>query len=402
MTTLQKIIILFLSLNLLACQTQPRMDTPVDTAVSVSKAPVSEPTSESPKFGQVRKVSRKYIDEWVADNKFTKALDSLESVPASGRSEEDTKLINKIKGLADVYDKTQAELIEQLYKKGDRQAAVELLYESFTNYSDGSRLWFVKEKINKGQSNYVQEIESQLLLAKAEWVLQSTPLFKELSKFRPDDKQLIAEAKKAAEETAKIVERLTTLGIHALSANEFDLAEQRLTMANTLNPTSENITALDRLDHLRLLEKRKRRDISRAEEEKKRKTESRNRVQVQRKEQARAEIESTRFVEQISQYLAKKQLHAARTHFNKFKKLHRNHPDIQRFQRLISRAIKKKVDSLFVEGSELYSNGQIEKAKGLWEYALRLDPNNVKVKSRIKRAEQVLSKLRELQKKEPN
>ncbi len=57
----------------------------------------------------------------------------------------------------------------------------------------------------------------------------------------------------------------------------------------------------------------------------------------------------------------------------------------------------KKVDALLVEGSELYSNGQIGKAKTVWESALKLDPDNVKINRRIKRAKQVLTKLRELQ-----
>ena len=81
----------------------------------------------------------------------------------------------------------------------------------------------------------------------------------------------------------------------------------------------------------------------------------------------------------------------------KLKRVDKHNVDLPRLQKSLNKSVNRKVDTLLEKGSELYSNGQIEKAKNLWESALALDPKNKKAKARIKRAEQVLSKLRELQ-----
>ncbi len=396
-----------LFVSLVACQTQPVVDKPVvdklvvDTAV-VGKADVDTVADESQvkaasKIGAVRKVSQDLIDKWLAEEKYSKVLGSLESVPQSKRAKQDRAQLKKIKELADEYDRKQSDTIEQLYEAGDRKTAMALLEKSFNNYSDGSRLWFVKKQIQKKQKNYVREIESQLLLARGEWLLHSVPLYKELLRVEPDDMKIVVAQKQAKEDIAVVATRLTALGIHALSANDYDLASQRLNMANTLAPTSENIAALARLDQL-IYEKRViERDLVQLQEEKQRRLAARKRVKDQRARQAQVDKAGTQLVDKIHHAFAKEELLQAKILIAKLKRVDKHNVDLPRLQKNLNKSVVKKVDALLEKGSELYSNGQIEKAKNLWGSALALDPNNKKAKARIKRAEQVLSKLRELQ-----
>jgi len=387
MTYSHKTLILFLPILFFGCQ----ILAPIDTKQGTSDV----------KIGEIRKVSQKLIDEWFADKKYTKVLGSLESVPDSKRTQKDRNQIENIKKLAKEYDRQQSEVITKLYKDGKRMQALKLLDEAFNNYSDGSRLWVIKEKINQQQLNYMRELESQILLAKGEWLLQSSPLYKELVSVNPGDKDLIFESKQVAGNIIATATRLTTLGIHALSTGEYQLAEQRLNMANVLNPTSDNIIALARLDKLSHEKKLQQRKLIQIQEEIKRRVETKKSVEVQRKKLEQNQKESTRLVEKIYHSLAREELVQASQQIKVLKNKYNGHSDMPRLQDSLNKSITQRVNALLVEGSELYGNGQIEKAKGVWELALKLDPENSKIKSRVKRAQQVLNKLRELQNRKP-
>jgi tetratricopeptide (TPR) repeat protein len=383
--------------SLVACQTQTVVDEAVADKAIVNTASDTTQVKTTPQMGKARRVSDDLIEEWLAEEKYTRVLGSLESVPEFKRTKQDRAQLRKIKELADEYDRKQSDTIEQLYESGDRKTAMELLRKSFNNYSDGSRLWFVKKQIQKQQNNYVREIESQILLARGQWLIQSVPLYKEFLKVEPDDMKTVLAEKQAKEDIVKVASRLTALGIHALAANDYDLASQRLNMANTLVPTSENIAALARLDHL-IFEKRViERDLAQLQEEKQRRLVTRKRLKDQRARQAKADKAGTRLVDKIDHAFSKDEILQAKILIAKLKRIDKSNVDLPRLQQNLDKSVVKKVDVLLEKGSGLYSNGQIEKAKKLWESALALDPSNKKVKARIKRAELVLSKLRELQ-----
>lgn len=366
-----------------------------DVLVPVKK----DQTDSDVKFGKLRKVDQKLIDQWVAEQKFSKVLGSLESVPGAERSEKDRVQIEEIQKLAEEYETQQSETIKKLYEEGDRLQALEAAEEAFNNYSDGARLWVIKEKIKQQHANYIREVESQILLAKGKWLLQSPPLYEELLSANPGNKDLIIESKQVTGDSIATAARLTVLGIYALSTDQIQLAEQRLTMANALHPTSENITALARLDKLSHEKVVKQREVDQVQQEIKRRVESKKRVEVQRKKQEKEQKESTRLVETIYHSLARGELMRALSQIRELENTFENNSDILRLQDSLDKLVAEKVDALLVEGNELYSNGQIEKAKVVWESALKLNPDNVKINRRIKRAEQVLTKLRELQNK---
>ncbi len=363
-------------------------------------APIKKNQTDSDiEFGKLRKVDQKLIDQWVTEQKYSKVLGSLESVPGAERSEKDRVQIEEIQKLAEEYEIQQSEAIEKLYSKGYRLQALKQAEEALNNYSDGTRLWVIKEKIKQQHANYIREVESQILLAKGEWLLQSPPLYKELLSANPGNKDLIIESKQVTGDSIATAARLTVLGIYALSTDQIELAEQRLTMANALHPTSENITALARLDKLSHEKIVKQREVDQVQQEIKRRVESKKRVEVQRKRQEKEQKESTRLVETIYHSLARGELMEAQNQIRELENTFENNSDILRLQDSLYKLIAKEVDTLLVEGNELYGNGQIEKAKVVWESALKLDPDNVKINRRIKRAKQVLTRLRELQNK---
>ena len=268
---------------------------------------------------------------------------------------------------------------------------------SIANYPDGPGLYFIKQKIEKEQLSYTKNLESQLLIAKGEWLLQSSPLLQELLRVHPDNKTAIQNIEQNEKEIAEIASNLTALGIHAMSARDFDLADQRLNMAITLIPTTENLAALARLDQIRHKEKIRTRQLNREKEDRKRRLNTRKLVQMQKKKQEQAAKETTSLVEAVKRALARGQLIDAQAKFEKLKFIAVNSADVISLQRSLDDAVNSKVKGLVIRGGEFYSNGNIKKARDLWLSAQALDPDNTNIKRRIKRANQVLNKLRELQ-----
>ena len=398
MIYINKVFIVFIALILAACQStalskKEQIKPSLNNASSKTETPVAETTRPA----KVIRVSQEQINEWLAAHQYSKALDSLKSVSEGKLSDKDRAQISKIKNLAVVYDKRQSEKIKKLYSAGKVHAATQLLATSIANYPDGPGLYFIKQKIEKEQLSYTKNLESQLLIAKGEWLLQSSPLLQELLRVHPDNKTAIQNIEQNEKEIAEIASNLTALGIHAMSARDFDLADQRLNMAITLIPTTENLAALARLDQIRHKEKIRTRQLNREKEDRKRRLNTRKLVQMQKKKQEQAAKETTSLVEAVKRALARGQLIDAQAKFEKLKFIAVNSADVISLQRSLDDAVNSKVKGLVIRGGEFYSNGNIKKARDLWLSAQALDPDNTNIKRRIKRANQVLNKLRELQ-----
>lgn len=391
--TAKAIISVFLLVSLAACQSTPAI---VDQGAAPEK-PVAGKKVKQP--GKVRLVDQESIDQWVSAHKYTKVLDSLESVPESTRSEQDNIRIARIKDLADTYDRQQSKKIDELYSSGKKATALKMLSDAFENYPDGPRLFYVKQKIEKDMSGYLRDIESQLLIAKGEWLLQSSPLLQEYQKAKPGDKSIQQQVQDAKQEIINISDKLTALGIHAMSAGKFEHADQRLNMANTLHPSGENISALARLDQLRLEKKIKARKLSQAKEERKRRSDTRKLVKMQKRKQEQTEKTVTKLIEEVRRSLARGNLKSARSQFEQLRKFGPGSIEMDALQKSLDAAIRSKVKGIIIRGGELYSNGNIKQARDLWQSALEIDPENANVKRRIARANQVLHKLKELQNK---
>lgn len=339
--------------------------------------------------------SKRQIETWLDQHQYDKALNALTNAVHRSPSEEVRTQIKQVMIRADGYDRTQAEAIERKHKLGDWEGAFRILRESLQNLPDGERLQALEKQLIHDQAKRLRQLEAQTLLAKAEWLLQSDSLYKEMSRTDPRHKPITDERTYIRSEILLTAKRLSAFGIKAYSNGDLDLAGRCLRMADRLHPSKENTAALERLDQLLAAQfysaKRK---IRLANEQKERA------IYAQQKKQKQAEIhrtkkENKRLLIEAMKAFHENDLALARELETKIRG-EENNPQLTKLRKSLNEAIDARVKSLLEKGNILYRDSRINLAKQTWEEALVLDPTNEEVKNRISRAERVLGNLKDI------
>lgn len=337
------------------------------------------------------------IDQWIAQHKYSKALKALNIRARTQPSTANASWLQTVQELAANYDLQETSQIQYFADKGNLDDAFQRLDLALQNYPEGAHLLELQNRLKPKQAQRVEELESQLILARAEWLLNSKSLNEEIIRVYPENKRASNELKIINPEINTNAEKLSKIGIKFLGANKLDLADRYLTMADQLHPSKGNIAALVKLDQLRYELKTKLRKQQLKAQEARNKIELKKRKQVLQQKELRQQREIKHLVTNIQKALNKEDLFLAQKLFVQLVAIDVKDPNVPKLQQILNDAITTKVDKLLDQGNVLYRNGEILQAKETWEKALKINPDNTQVRSRIIRAERVLNKLRELQ-----
>ena len=305
--------------------------------------------------------------------------------------------------LAEYYDKVIAADVGDAVDKQDWPTAYRLLEQAATRYPQGIASGEWRNALASHQQERIEELKTSLLIERAMWLLQSRSVLDELVNLEPRNTAAMSKLDEVRSEAQSLAVQLSQMGIAALAAKQLELAERSLTMADRLYPIADNILALERLDRAQHeLNQEKRKQRLREEQEQARRDTEKRKQSLQVVEE-RQQQQSRRLVEDINVALSKSDLRRAQVLLEQLRSADKKHPQIAVLGQVLSGSIATRVDELLEKGNTLYSNGEIEQAKIVWEEALLLNPGSTRARARVARAQQVLSNLREQQQnKVPN
>ncbi len=333
---------------------------------------------------------------------YTAAIEILERDMRERDAQETRQQLAQVTKLAEYYDKVIGADVEDAVNKQDWNTVYRLLDQAAKHYPQGAMTREWRSVLELHRQERAGELKTSLLMERAAWLLQSRSVLEELVSLEPRNTTATAKLDEVRSEAQNLAAQLSKLGIAALTAKDLALAERTLTLADRLHPIAENILALERLDraqHEVTQEKRKQR-LREEQEQARRETEKRK--QSLHAVEERQQQQSRRMLEDINAALVKGDLLRAQALLEQLRNADKNNSQLPALERTLASSIAARVDALLEKGNTLYSNGDIEQAKTVWEEALLLSPSSSRARARVARAQQVLDNLREQQKKASN
>lgn len=319
------------------------------------------------------------IHQWIEQQRYGAALQALERRSTQDPTKENRTRLAHVRALAADYDAKLAATAMKQQSRGQWKEAFATVDQALQNYPKGPKLLQARKALRQQQSKRLDQLETDLLFAKAEWLKRSAPLYQEMARTDPDDLETAWKAEQQEKQKRDSAARLLQLGDSALDHRQYELAHHALELADQLHSTRQTKQALARLHHV--LDQQAEKKRVRARQAKTR----------QRNEQTR------RLMAEVHQAIINADLNRARDKLAELTAIEGNDPQLDELAQALDQAIAAKVAELTAQGNTLYTRGKIRDAKRTWESALELDPGNQHLRSRIERAERVLNKLQKLQ-----
>ncbi len=220
------------------------------------------------------------------------------------------------------------------------------------------------------RESYLKQLELSLLLNRANWLIKNAPVQKEIVRVIPDDYRRYDELRDYPELVDETADHLVECIQSALDANDYNLAETCLKLAERIG--SKNV------DKKQLAIARKK--LAQAE-----------------KAEVRKQNDKTRaLIAELKQGYSQDNLRRARQHLNVLRKQNSRDATSIKLQKELERRYHTGIDQKIAAGRRLYSSGKIQQALDVWNSLLEIDPGNQKLEAHIDRAERVLKKLERL------
>jgi len=286
------------------------------------------------------------------------------------------KLLQDVRSEADAYDQQQADKVQAKILEQDWDRAYKLLKESLAKYSGGEKLQEAeREFINRNSSDW-RELYARMLIAKGDWILQTEKLQSSINAQSASPGSNLA-----PHERKSIAKQLYDFGKLAYEEGNLELANDLYTMSDSLDPSLDTGRAMAQLDQLRF-----------------------QRVQREQKvQQLRAIAQRQQRVKKLSltieEYLRTGDLIAARNWLAKLRAADRESKKYEELRKKLTDMLSVRIEVMLNRGNTLYSNNRYEESILVWKSALELDPKNSKIQANIARAERVLNRLNELERR---
>lgn len=232
-------------------------------------------------------------------------------------------------------------------------------------------------EIARQQKIYEGELQAQLLLEETKALQKQLPILNRLAHSDPYNQQTAE--KRLATRSGLILNRkvLSECGWQQ-SYRHSNLAQQCLKLALSIEANAKDQRLLEHLTTEK--EQTIQKEVKKQQKIRDKQWKNRNQDRLQ---QARLLLRDSQFVE------SRKQLNL----------LLREDPNNIEAKKLLSKlkiTLEAYLGSLLKVGDRMYREGQIEGAKAIWRTALNLDPNDVRAKEKMERADRVLKNLESL------
>lgn len=291
------------------------------------------------------------------------------------------KLLQDVRSEADAYDQEQSSKVRAKILEQDWGGAYRLLRESLAKYSGGEKLQAAEREFINRNSMTLRELYARMLLAKADWVLQSEKIQQAINAT-----EVQTESSKGtihtSSERISIAKQLYDFGKTAYKEGNLELANDLYTMSDKLDPTLDTGRAKAQLDQLRYQRIQQQQQVQQVQQKK----------TIQQRQQRVKKLSET-----IEEYLRTGDLIAARNWLAKLRAADRHSKQYEVLRSKLTAKLDARIQVMMNRGNTLYSNNRYEEAILVWKSALELDPNNSKIQNNIERAERVLKRLNELE-----
>jgi len=247
----------------------------------------------------------------------------------------------------------------------DRVSENKGLNTSFKNYLEKRQL-------------YISNLKQKILIHNAVRLIKDLPVQRKIAlaiKETPTEQKQFENLQKQARTT---IELLVKCSSDSLSLKKIDTAQTCVKLAIKLGPTEESSKQI-KLQQTKIskLTAGKAKRIKRAE----------------------SNIQS-KLLKQYNAAFEKNDLYTANKKLTLLLAENKDNYEFKKIKTVLDEAINKKIKTGIVTGRILYSKGNIKLALDKWLSLMKLDPDNVELKSHISRAERVLRKLRTLTNKD--
>ncbi|WP_127477597.1 hypothetical protein [Sulfurivermis fontis] len=319
------------------------------------------------------------LDRWVQQQEYGKALNVLSYIKP--QHPDYARLMKKrdtIARRAEQYARETASQSAELARQGHWQQALELSAAALKRLPESSVLQNSHQRLLQQQAARLEEIELELLQARAEGLLHLLPVYTRRVTVDPYSWRAQYDLRQLRKEAAEVSGELTRRGRQALEHKDMDSARRSLNLALRLSPGPETKQATKEL--LRRLAPPTPPTAKIAD-------------------QPGGEEETQELLQQYRQAASQKNWLEAQRLLALLELQPTPPEELPQLRSELNAEVAEVVNRHTEQGILLYSRGKYEQALATWRQAQQLDPANERVAAHIERAERVLEKLRALQEK---
>ena len=311
------------------------------------------------------------IDQWIAEKKYNLALDTISYIKPKHK---DYRLLQRKKNVIlkkiKPYENNAIEKSTQLAKQGDWISALKLLDEVEENLVDTKNIRTHREKLLKKRDKIIIVYEDDILNNQAKNLIGKLELYSKIKKVvsKNESNNLnITEYDDLRQETSL---RLAERSEQEYKNHQYNNAFNSIELALQLQPDADIVSRL---------------------------TQTKKRVQKQTRNKRLSYVKDAKeLLTKLSQGHSYEILKETKEKINWLNKIKDNDAVYLKLIAKLKKHLKNGEKQHFEAARKLYSKGKTQEALSIWYELEKLNPNNTKLKSYIKRAEKVLNKLEKL------
>lgn len=339
-----------------------------------------------------------YVDKLIADQNYSKVEQILLQIDSMHPDYGELQLrLIQVQRFIQAYETGIIDQAHLLEKQGRWQISESMYLGGLSVVPRSRRLREEMTAFMRRNEYAINKLKAEVLINATESLLNNKLVYEELLKIAYKDRRIDYDVQRNNRELSKAAHLLQTYGQSALSQQDYHFAYECLSLANRLAPAPEVQKALD-ITSEHLISEEKVSSVSKTAESlsiiiKPR----RSSKKIQEKESAepvllRAYMEAVRAG----------RLHQAMRYMEMLIQQQPDNKEIKLLKRDLDALVSSKVEVEYDMAVRLYSQGDIEEAVIAWKNILPLNPDNVKLKSDIARAERVLANIKRISKQKMN
>lgn len=329
------------------------------------------------------------IEQWVAEQQYGRALKALGRVePTDPHYLEAAHKRKKVEVLAAAYEQEVRQQNRERLERGNWAAALDSYDEALARLPESAVLKDGLAQLHRKQAQELKQLELERLKEHGNWLKKTLPTFRDIARVDPRNRNAQHDLESMQREAETVAEALAMHGNRALANNELESAAQLLELAAVLSTAPAIHESLNKL-------KQKRAELNQQAQSARAK-----RVQQQRAAEQRRQNRVNNLLGTFDQAFAENNFATARQQLQALADAGLETSRYRSLQQKLNNAIDKEASRLFELGVNAYSHGKYAKAAEHWRQVLVLRPENKQAKEHLERAERVLEKLNELEKKQ--
>lgn len=329
------------------------------------------------------------LDTWIAERRYGQALDVLSRVdPKSPHYQDMAERRRQVERLSEKYEREVVATARKDVAAGRWAKALDAYDLALERIPSSNLLRDGLAELHRQQAARVAEQELELLIRRANWLEESRPVYEKIATIAPRDSSAQKKLKDHVADIHQAASHLGKMGVAALEAGDYALADRTLPLAARLSDAEFIAKAQQQLAKWHSDRKRQR-DTAR-----------RKRLQESKAREAAAKRQFTQLKQEYQSALDAGKLANARTILRNLERLAPDDAGLREEHEQLSRAIAEESERLFQEGVRLYSRGEFEDAARQWRLVLELTPEHRNAAENLERAERVLERLEQLREKQ--